>query len=285
MTEPGERLPSGVCMSEQPGRARTWLFVPGDRPDRFAKGEASGADVVILDLEDAVRAGSKAAAREHVAGWLDAGHGVAVRVNGAGTSWFADDLSALAARPPLAVLLPKAEEPDAVREVRARVDAPVLPIVETARGMLSLSSTAGAGGICRLAFGTHDFAADIGVDPASEEALSFARASLVLASRAHGLDGPVDGPTRGWDDPALVERAARHARTLGFTGQLCIHPAQVAPVLRGLAPPPAQVAWAAEVAAAAGAGGVVRVGSEMVDQPVLDRARRILDDARAAGAS
>src|SRR6188474_1543314 len=117
--------------------ARSYLFVPADRPERFAKAQASGADVVIIDLEDAVAPHAKATARAALVNWLDAGQGpVAVRINGADTAWFADDL-ALAARPGvMAVMLPKAERAGDLARIRAVVpSAALLPLVETAKGI------------------------------------------------------------------------------------------------------------------------------------------------------
>lgn len=258
---------------------RTWLFVPGHRPDRFGKAEAAGADVVIVDLEDAVAPDAKADARAHVVDWLAAGHRAAVRINAVGTPWHGDDLAALGARPPLAVVLPKAEDPDTVAAVGRAVGVPIVSIVESARGVLNVAALAQVTGQARLAFGTQDFGLELGIDPDDEAALATARGLLVLASRAAGLPGPLDGPLRTWDRPEVVrERAARAAR-LGFAGALCIHPAQVAPAGEGFAPPADLVAWAEAVVAAGDGDGVSRVDGEMVDKPVLDRARRILRDA------
>lgn len=268
-------------MAEDVRWARTWLFVPGDRPERFAKAAAAGADMVIVDLEDAVGPESKGRARQHVVDWLAAGHRAAVRVNGTGSPWFADDVAALVAAPPAAVVLPKAESARDVAAVRASLAVPVLPIVESARGMFDLADICRAEGTCRIVYGSQDFAVDTGIDPDCEEAAAAARGWLVLASRAHDLPGPIDGPTRTWDDPGAVEAGVRLARRMGLTGKLCIHPAQVAPARRGFAPSPDEVAWARKVAAT-GTQGAARVGSEMVDKPVLDRALRILREAGEA---
>ena len=260
--------------------ARTLLFVPGDRPDRFAKAAAAGADLVVVDLEDAVAAEAKETAREAVASWLADGHVAAVRINAAGTPWHAADLAAVAGRA-AAVVLPKAE-PGAALTAVGRA-APTIALLETAAGILDARPVATTPGVCRLAVGTFDLAAELGIDPLDREALLASRSALVLASAAAGLAGPVDGVRARLDDePGLREETAA-ARRLGFTGKLCIHPRQVATVHDVLRPTDEEVAWARRILdsvieGAIEGGGAVKVDGAMVDKPVLDRARRILGD-------
>ncbi|MCW2622751.1 MAG: hypothetical protein JWL64_2353 [Frankiales bacterium] len=256
--------------------ARSLLFVPGDRPERFDKAAASGADLVVLDLEDAVLPAAKPAARRQVAAWLaEAGQAV-VRVNATDSADLGPDLEALRGRPGLtAVLVPMSDDPDALARVHRRLGVPVIALVETAAGVLRAADLARAEGVVRLAFGHLDFLLDIDGtdDPAT---LLTARSMLVLASRAAGLAGPVDGVTTDLRDPDRTAADALAARKLGFGGKLCIHPTQVAPVHQAFAPTPAEVAWAADLLTAAKSAGASQVGGHMIDAPVLERARRVL---------
>jgi len=260
--------------------ARSYLFVPGTRPERFEKAIASGAHAVVVDLEDAVAPADKDRARTIVAGALDAARPLWVRINGAGTPWFDADL-ALCAHPGIAgVMLPKAEDADAVATVQAaaRGGASVLPLIESATGLWNARVIAEAPGVLRLAFGSIDFQVDLGI--ADDELLAY-RATIVLASRVAGRIAPVDGVTTSIDDVAQVRRDAERARALGFGGKLCIHPAQVAVVNAAFRPTEAEVAWAERVVAAdaAAQGAAVAVDGRMVDRPVLLQARAILSEA------
>lgn len=267
----------------------TWLFVPGDRPERFGKAVASGADHVVLDLEDAVAPKSKSTARAAVCEWLDANGSGWVRVNGVQTAWHADDLAAIGAIAGVqGVIVPKAESAAAIAEVGSRLsdEAGLIALVETARGVQAAAELAGCGHVDRLALGSIDLALDLGADE-TDEALHFARGALVVASRAAGLLGPLDGVTTTTGEAGPVFAAATRARALGFAGKLCIHPRQVAPVADAFAPSEHEVAWATQViGAAAGSGdaGVFALADEMVDRPVVERARSILArQARRSG--
>lgn len=249
-------------------RARSFLFVPGDRPDRFAKAAASGADVVVLDLEDAVAPAAKEAARAHVVAWLAEGHPAVVRVNAAGTPWHAGDVAAV--RDSATVLVPKAESVTDFDGLSS-----VLPLVETARGVAAAVELCRVSTVVRPVFGSIDLAADLGVDPTSRTALLHARSALVLAAAAAGCAPPVDGVTTALSDVDAVRDDTRHAVELGFTGKLCVHPRQVPVVHEAFRPSAGQIAWARSVLAAG--DGVAAVDGHMVDRPVLLRARRVLD--------
>ncbi|WP_234195328.1 HpcH/HpaI aldolase/citrate lyase family protein [Pseudacidovorax sp. NFM-22] len=259
---------------------RSYLFVPGDRPERFAKAWDSNADAVILDLEDAVAPQDKDAARAAVAAWLSAERPVWVRINACDTAAFEGDLQ-LIGRPGLAgLMVPKAEAlPPALLAAATAADCPLLALVETARGIALAQEIARTPGVARLAFGSIDFQADLGIE--SEEGLLPFRSMLVLASRLAGLPPPVDGVCTALDDATVLDADSRRSRALGFGGRLCIHPKQVGPVHAAWAPTPAEQAWARRVVEAmdASGGSAVRVDGKMVDQPVLIRARQWLDAA------
>jgi citrate lyase subunit beta / citryl-CoA lyase len=266
---------------------RSYLFVPGDRPERFDKALAAGADAVIVDLEDAVAPERKGIARDAVAAWLSTTHRALVRINAADTPWFADDLALCAHAGIAAVMLPKAERPDDLLAVTRAMGANaaghpgLLPLVETAIGFDQIKRLATTLGVQRLVFGSIDFQADLGMRGGREELLAF-RSQLVLASRLANLAPPVDGVTTALDDPRELEDDTLHARRLGFGAKLCIHPRQVAAVNAGFSPSAAEVAWAERVIAAfeAAKGAAVAVDGKMVDKPVVLRAEAILRDTR-----
>ncbi|NKQ53933.1 CoA ester lyase [Amycolatopsis sp. K13G38] len=245
------------------------LFVPGDRPERFDKAVASGADAVILDLEDAVAAGDKDSARAAVDAWLGAGNNAFVRINGADTPWFQADLD-LVARHGCPVMLPKAEDPD----VLGRIEAPLIPLIETAAGIESAVAVCAARNVVRVAFGSVDLATQLGVVHTDELALGYARSRLVLASAAAGIAPPLEGVTTALGDPAVLEADVAHARRLGFGGKLCIHPRQVPLVRQGFAPTAEELEWARRVVGAGESASAV--DGQMVDRPVVERARRLL---------
>lgn len=260
--------------------ARSYLFVPGTRPDRFEKALRSGTDVVVLDLEDAVSVAEKNEAREAVAAWLSPERPAYARVNGASTEWFDEDLESIA-RPGLAgILLPKAEEPDQVAEAASRLpdEATVVPILETALGIWGSRALAEVPIVERLAFGTLDFKLDAGIGGEGEELL-YARSRLVLASRVAGILPPLDGVTTTLDDPDRLVADVDRAQRLGFGGKLCIHPRQIEAVNHGFLTSEAEVSWARRVVEAAETAetGALRVDGEMVDRPVLERAQSILN--------
>lgn len=262
--------------------ARSWLFVPATRPERFAKAAASGADLVVVDLEDAVPPEKKADARAAATDWLAHGGEAAVRVNPADSEQHANDVAALAGlRGVRAVMLPMTASAAAIARMHDRLgpDVALVPQIETALGLVRVVDLAGAPGVVRLAFGHIDFAFDIDASP-EPEAMAWARSSLVVASRAAGLAAPVDSITADLDDEEATRGDAVRARSLGFTGKLCVHPRQVAAVNEAMTPTAEEIAGAERVLAA-DTGGAVRVDGQMVDAPVVARARRIMARARS----
>lgn len=261
---------------------RSYLFVPGDRPERFPKGLASGADVVMLDLEDGVAAADKDQAREKVAAWLSSAHPVYVRMNSVRSVWFAADAALLRLPGVAGVVLPKADSPEDIALVRAYMhDAtPLVAMIESAVAVLNCPAIAAASGVARLAFGTFDLQLDTGISGDADELL-YARSLCVLASRAAGIMPPIDGVVTALDDMAPVAASVARGRSLGFRAKLCIHPRQVPIVNAGFGPTPAEVAWAHKIldAVASATVGAIRVDGEMVDRPVIDRARAIIESA------
>lgn len=259
---------------------RSYLFVPGNRPDRFEKACAAGADAVVLDLEDSVPAGEKLKAREAVAEWLTATRPVLVRVNTSESEWFRDDLR-LGRRPGISgVLLPKAERVEEVRLIAENFGAemPILPQIETARGFRNTLALADAKPVRRLLFGSIDFQLDLGM-AAEEEELLFFRSQIVLDSRLAGIQPPVDGVTTEINSPERVRADTMRARRLGFGAKMCIHPKQVPVVNECFTPSAEEEAWARRVveASAAARGAATSVDGKMVDRPVLARAEVILE--------
>jgi citrate lyase subunit beta/citryl-CoA lyase len=258
---------------------RSYLFVPGSRPDRFAKACAAGADAVVVDLEDSVAAGDKIAARAAVSAWLTPAQPILVRINVANSEWFRDDLK-LGGKPGIAgVLLPKAEHLEEIRIVAEHFGsgAPILPQIETAQGFWSAPAMARADGVERLLFGSIDFQLDLGM--AAEEAeLLYFRSQIVLVSRLAGIQSPVDGVTTDINSAERVRADTLRAKRLGFGGKMCIHPKQVPVVNECFAPTAEEEAWARRVveASAAAHGGATSVDGKMVDRPVLAHAEKIL---------
>lgn len=255
------------------------LFVPASRPERIAKAAAAGTDAVIIDLEDAVAPAAKEAARRELSRVLrDLPKGPArllLRINAEATRWHADDLTAAANLPIDGIVLPKAETRRGVEAVKASAagQLPLIALIESALGLHAVHDVAAAAD--RLAFGSVDFAADLGCAH-GREALLGARSQIVLASRVAGLPQPLDGVTLAVGDDAEVEVDARYAASLGFGGKLLIHPAQIMPARRGLAPSASEVEWARRIVDSVGDGAAVAVDGMMIDAPVLARARIVL---------
>lgn len=262
----------------------TYLFVPGNRPDRFAKAIASGAGRVILDLEDAVSASDKPAAREAIAAFLaslDAAqrNSVVVRINDALSDHHPADLQWLAAVPVQTVMLSKCESPAQVAQVLARMapGSDVIALIETVRGVLGVHDIAHSAGVSRLAFGSIDYMLDLDL-PGPGFALDMAATAIAMASRAADLDAPIAGVTPDLDS-GRVQADMQHARAMGFGAKMCIHPTQVATVHAALKPDPEEAAWAERIVSAwqtTAHTGAIRVDGHMVDKPVVRRAQRIL---------
>ncbi|MFL9898321.1 CoA ester lyase [Paraburkholderia fungorum] len=270
--------------------AVTYLFVPGDRPERFVKAVAAGVDVVILDLEDAVAPERKDFARAAIAeAWsplceqaLKAGVELCLRINCLREEAFTADFALCQRLTPALVMVPKVESPDEIATVTSALPSTrTLALIETATGVLESRAIALAPGLARLVLGSVDLMLDLGVTDDGTP-LDTVRSMLVLASAHAKIGGPVDGVCTSINDVERIRGDATRARSFGFTGKLCIHPRQAAPVSHAFEFTDDELSWAARVveAAAASAGSATTVDGAMVDAPVILRAQRILSRAR-----
>jgi citrate lyase subunit beta / citryl-CoA lyase len=253
------------------------LFCPADRPERYAKA-AAAADVVVLDLEDAVAASARPSARRSLQETLLDPAQVIVRVNAAGTSDHEDDLAALAATPYRNVMLAKAESPD---QVRALERWQVVALCETPRGVRDAEAIAAVANTVALMWGAEDLLASLGgrtsryPDGRFRDVARHARASVLLAAKAHGRQA-IDAVVTDIANTDLLVTEADDAAQSGFDLKACIHPSQAAFVRRAYQPSSDQVAWAERVVAAAAAGGVTQVDRAMIDGPIIKQAHRVL---------
>lgn len=272
---------------------RSWLFVPALRAaDWLPKARASGADALIVDLEDATAPADKDRAREIVRSLRLAGTpgpATFVRLN-AEPGRAEADLGAAVAGGAVGAVLPKVDDPRRVAAA-ARSGLALVPMIESARGLLRAAEIAATDErLVGLAFGSYDFLADIGaIHSAAGEELAYARAAVVVAAAAAGV-GAVDAPWLDLADPSGAAAEAARARRLGFAGMFAIHPAQVGPINAAFTPSAAEVRHAREIveafdrAIAAGSGVAMHEG-RMIDRPIALAARRVLARAAAARGS
>ena len=254
------------------------LFVPGSRPERFAKADESGTEAVILDLEDAVAPTNKDRAREAVIAHAGALRSpVIVRVNAVGTPWHEADINAVRRLGNASVMLPKAERPEDIAKLTSRVgrELHVVALVETAIGLAHLADILVAPGVVAVAFGSVDFALDVGCAH-ERPALLAARGEIVWRSRAANRAAPIDGVTTDLSSPDIVQDDAGHAFKLGFGGKMAIHPKQVEPIARAFRPSEKEIAWARGILDAAPTGEARLVKGEMIDRPLVERASLIM---------
>ncbi|CAH0216361.1 (3S)-malyl-CoA thioesterase [Microbacterium oxydans] len=260
---------------------RTGLYVPGDRPDRFRSAEESGADLVVFDLEDAVAPQHKATARDAVVDRLRDGRrgtaAVQVRVNAGDDA----DLRAVAGlAPDIGIRLPKVESVAELDRVAAIApDRPVIALLESARGVVNAVTIAEHPAVVALALGESDLRSELG---GGEPVITHARLSMLFAARAAGLPTPMASVYPGIRDLEGLADDTRRASELGLFGRMAAHPIQL-PVIAGVfAFTGREVAWAREVVAVLGGGGVATLSSgEMVDQAMRGRAEWILRAAES----
>ena len=253
------------------------IFVPATRPDRFLKAAHSGADAVIIDLEDAVSQANKAEARCNLAHASALPVPVVVRINGEGTEWHQADLDAVRIHGIARICVPKAEATDTLDRIAAQLgpDTGIIALIESAAGLENAQALGLHQAVRQLAFGPADFFLDMDMPP-SREMTGHVLCRLATASRAAGKGRPLDGPCFATGNPQDLQRECRDALRSGAGGKLCIHPSQPAKVLECFAPGPDEIAWARRVVEAEGDGGARIVDGQMVDAPVLARAEAIL---------
>jgi citrate lyase subunit beta / citryl-CoA lyase len=265
----------------------SYLFVPGNRPERFKKALASGAHRVIFDLEDAVAPEEKQTARSAISDWLkDTEYADAIiRINDSSTIWFAEDLEFLRQCHGCDVMLPKCESAAQITAVcsQLRQGASVYALIENAKAMVALNEIAATPGVHALAFGSLDYLTDLNIpslrdsDGKSRFALDFAASQIVIASKAAGLPAPIAGVTPELDAQQVAIDTV-HARSLGFGAKMCIHPMQVQSVNMALAPTQAELAWAEKVLLLwnSSTGGAMQLDGKMIDRPVALKAERLV---------
>ena len=268
---------------------RSYLYAPGSDERKLTRALESDADAIVADLEDAVSAPEKPGARDLVVRLIgEAGGGgpaLLVRVNAVDTEWWRDDVAALAGLELAGIVLPKAT-PAAVGELGLD-GPPLMGIVETAQGLRRAFETASAPRVAVLSLGAVDLGAELRLEPRADgQEILFARSQLVVDSAAAGIAPPIDAVHVNTRDDEGLEAACLFARSLGFGGKACIHPAQVPIVDRTFAPDEGQLDWARRVLDAYDAGtregrGAVALDGELIDLPVVTRARALL--ARSTG--
>ena len=267
------------------GFCSNFLFVPGTRPERFIKALDSGANGVVLDLEDAVAQEDKESARNAIrAAWptfsADQKKRLVIRTNSPGSQFYSADLILAQELQVDCLLIPKSESVDQINGAALVLEnTAIIPMIETAVGLDRLREIANANQVLRLALGNLDLQADLGMvcDPQETE-LQTARYQIVLASRLAHIAPPIDGVTPSTDDLERITDDAERAKRMGFGGKLCIHPKQVPIVQAAFMPTEEEIHWAKRVIEAdqASKGGAVKLDGKMIDRPVVILARRTL---------
>ncbi|WP_448501099.1 HpcH/HpaI aldolase/citrate lyase family protein [Sphingomonas sp.] len=275
-----------MSTAKSPGQSlppRSALYLPASNPRAIAKAATLPADMVILDLEDAVRDEDKARARHAAVAAAD-GFGermVAIRTNGEGAREHAADVAAVAGSAAGLVVVPKVEQAATVERIAQATGKPVLAMIETPRGVLALGEIAAAKGLAGLIAGTNDLALELGLPPdAGRASMGVALQSIVLAARAHGR-WAVDGVFNRLDDPQALVAECGEGRALGFDGKTLIHPNQIAAANTAFSPTADEVEAAERLIANAG-GGAERHEGAMVESLHVEAARRLLRRARRA---
>ena len=262
-----------------------FLFVPGTRPERFSKALDSGANAVVLDLEDAVPEEDKEIARNAIrSAWpsftAEQKNRLVIRSNSPGSKFYAADLILAQELNIVCILIPKSESQDEMNGAALVLpNAAIIPMIETALGLENLREIANSNQVIRLALGNLDLQADLGmICDQNETELQTARFQIVLASRLAQIAPPIDGVTPSTDDVERITGDAQRAKRMGFGGKLCIHPKQVSIVKSAFMPSQDELNWAQQVIDAdkASKGGAVKLDGRMIDRPVVLLAQRTL---------
>ncbi|WP_205343192.1 HpcH/HpaI aldolase/citrate lyase family protein [Denitrificimonas caeni] len=267
---------------------RSFLFVPATRPERINKALASGADGVIVDLEDAVEETAKGQARTNLVEYFaeNPSAQIFLRINSIqDTANHQADLALCGYPQVIGIFLPKAEQAETINALFKQINKPLLLIIETALGVDQVSQLAQADGVQQLSFGALDLALDLGFRTGTEAAQQLCdqvRGLLLVASRLAGIAAPIDAVyPRIADSDGLLQQA-RYAADMGMGGMLCIHPKQINPVHQAFSPDAEEIQWAEEVLAlyAEHEQGVFMLNGEMIDAPVIAKARGIVAYAK-----
>jgi len=279
---------------------RSLLYCPGDEPEMMRKAVNSGADAVIFDLEDAVAPAARGEARQAVQETIDTlddtTPSISVRLNPVNRDGLQDvdtvirDGESL----PDSVVLPKVDRAETVATLTSHLtdmgaaSVDVIPLIETAAGLVAAEEIAAAPGVVAIAYGDQDYTADIGATVTDEKTESlYARQRVVAAAGAVGVDA-LDTVYTDIDDTDGLREQTETVIEFGFDGKLAIHPDQVGVINDAFTPDPDEIAWAEKVIAGhkqadEAESGVFTVDGQMIDPPLVDRARTILDRAAAAG--
>lgn len=268
---------------------KTWLFVPATRIDRVAKAFASGADAVIVDLEDAVADVDKTQARTSIKNYYDSEdyQPIWVRINQAGNEDFEQDLKMCQQMPQLAgLILPKAEQAADIEKVHNATGLPIIALIETALGLYQIDSIAKASGLLAFSYGFLDLCNDLQVQVgtlASDIIANQIRYQLLLTSKVHQLLAPIDTVYTDFNDDKGLGQRVQLWSQMGMSGMLCIHPKQVAVVQQSLQPTDAEIDFAKRVLEEYEQSGqaVFKIDDNMVDAPVIERCRQLLDQLLA----
>ncbi|NNH01883.1 CoA ester lyase [Acinetobacter sp. ANC 5414] len=261
---------------------RSYLFVPANRVERFEKALNTGADAVIIDLEDAVPVELKVSAREMLKQWLveHPEYQVLIRVNAKQTTWFAEDIQLAKFDNVSAIVLPKTESAADLEAIIQLRNIAIYPLIETPLGVANVREIATAVATRALMFGSIDFQLEMNMQGSYHELLYF-RNEIVLASRLANIEAPIDGVTVDFKDTALIQLETEQAKNLGFAGKLCIHPNQVELVNQVFSPTATEIEWATRVLQTVDAaqGQAVSLNGKMIDLPVILKAQQILQQA------
>ena len=270
------------------GFSSAFLFVPGTRPERFVKALDSGADGVIIDLEDAVAEEDKQTARNAIrTAWptfnAEQKKRLIIRSNSPGSQFYGADLILAQELDVACILIPKSESLDQINGAAQLLpNTAIIPMIETAIGLDRINDIATAEQVLRLALGNLDLQVDLGMVCDSQESeLQTARFQIILASRLAQIAPPIDGVTPSTDDIERITNDAERAKRIGFGGKLCIHPKQVPLVKAAFLPSTEEISWAFRVIEAdkASKGGAVKLDGRMIDHPVVLLAQRTLASA------
>jgi (3S)-malyl-CoA thioesterase len=263
---------------------RSALFLPASNARAIEKARTLAADLLLLDLEDAVAAENKATAREAAVAAVAQGFGqtpVAIRLNASDTEWHGDDVKALSRSQATLVIIPKVEDAASAASIAAAVGKPVYAMIETPAGVLAAPAIAAAEGIAGLIAGTNDLAHTLRLPSGGRAGLQLALQTIVLAARAAGIVA-LDGVWNRLEDADGLAAECAEGRSLGFDGKTLIHPNQIAIANAAFAPSEAEIEDARALIAAATAGAA-RFRGRMVEDMHVETARAIV--ARAAGSS